>query len=87
MLRITRTDHEDTTTLLLEGRLTRQERSALDEVCAACLFDRRALVLDLAGIGFVDAAGAAALRAWRARRIELTGCSPYVRELLQGEHE
>jgi ABC-type transporter Mla MlaB component len=85
MLRITRTDRDDTTTLLLEGRLTRSEREALDEACAACLADRRALVIDLAGIGFVDAAGVAALLAWRERSIELTGCSPFVRELLQGE--
>ncbi|HSJ98832.1 MAG TPA: STAS domain-containing protein [Myxococcota bacterium] len=85
MLRITRTDREGTTTLLLEGRLTRRERTALDEACADCIADRGAVVIDLAGIGFVDAAGAAALRAWRERRVELTGCSPYVRELLQGE--
>jgi ABC-type transporter Mla MlaB component len=87
MLRITRTDREDRTTLRLEGRLTRRERAALDEACSACLADRRAVVIDLAGVGFVDAAGAAALLAWRERRMQLSGCSAFVHELLQGETE
>ena len=85
MLRITRTDRDDATTLLLEGRLTRSEQAALDEACAACNGDGRRVVLDLAGIGFVDAAGASALRLWRERRVLLTGCSPFVRELLEGD--
>lgn len=85
MLRITRTDDAQHTTLVLEGRLTRSERTALDEACAACARDRRALVIDLGGIGFVDASGAAALRTWRERNARLTRCSAYVRELLEGD--
>ena len=85
MLRITRTDDAHRTTLVLEGRLTRSERTALDEACAECTRDRRTLVIDLAGIGFVDAAGADALRTWRERSARLTRCSAYVRELLEGD--
>jgi ABC-type transporter Mla MlaB component len=85
MLRITRTDDAQRTTLVLEGRLTRSERTALDEACAECARDRRAIVIDLAGIGFVDATGAAALRSWRERSVQLTRCSAYVRELLEGD--
>lgn len=72
-------------TLLLEGRLTRSERQALDAACAECADGGRPVVIDLAGVGFVDAAGAAALRAWQERRFQLTRCSAYVRELLEGD--
>jgi anti-anti-sigma regulatory factor len=85
MLRITRTEREGIPTLLLEGRLTRNEQPALDEACAAFADEGRPAVIDLAGIGFVDAAGAGALRAWRERRFQLSRCSAFVRELLEGD--
>jgi anti-anti-sigma factor len=85
MLRITRTDHEDHTTLRLAGRLTTAEIPALDEACRGCLAERRLLVLELAEVRYMDVAGAAVLRALRERSIEITGCSPFVRELLQEE--
>lgn len=83
MLRIIRTDHGRATTLRLEGRVTHQERRALDAACEAARAEERALVLDLAGVRFVDGAGAAALRALRDAAIPLTGCTPYVRALLE----
>jgi anti-anti-sigma regulatory factor len=85
MLHITRTDEEVRTTLRLAGRLTITEIPALDEACRACVAARRALVLNLAEVRYVDAAGAAVLHALRERSIEITGCSPFVRELLQEE--
>jgi hypothetical protein len=84
MLRITRTDHDGSdTTLHLEGRLTSGEIGALDGLWRACLAERRRVVLDLAGIRYVDAASAARLRALQAGPIELKGCSAFVRELLE----
>jgi anti-anti-sigma regulatory factor len=83
MLRITRRDAHCGTTLELEGRLTSGELTALDEAWRACVSARRRVVIDLAGVRFVDAAGAAVLRALRQGPIELTGCSPFVRELLE----
>ncbi|RIL05210.1 MAG: hypothetical protein DCC71_11300 [Proteobacteria bacterium] len=83
MLRITRRDAPSETTLQLEGRITSGELMALDEAWRACVSPRRRVVIDLAGVRFVDAAGAAVLRALRQGPIELTGCSPFVRELLE----
>lgn len=85
MLRITRQDQPGETTLQLEGRITQSELVELDEAWRACVSLDRRVVIDLAGVRFVDAAGAAVLRALRQGPIELTGCSPFVRELLQEE--
>ncbi len=84
MLRITRTeiDHE-ITTLRLEGRLTRAELEALDLACREGSEGGRRLVIDLVGVSFVDGAGAEALSDLRRRRIVVTGCSPFVSELLK----
>jgi ABC-type transporter Mla MlaB component len=83
MLRITRMDRSRRTTLQLEGRLTTGELAALDEAWRAALAERRRVVLDLAGVRYVDAAGAALLRALREGPVELAGCSAFVRELLE----
>lgn len=83
MLRITRQESSRETTLQLEGRLTSGELTALDEAWRSCASAGRRVVIDLAGVRFVDAAGAAVLRALRQGPIELMGCSPFVRELLE----
>jgi len=58
MLRITRQESPSETTLQLEGRLTSGELMALDEAWRACVSTERRVVIDLAGVRFVDAAGA-----------------------------
>jgi anti-anti-sigma regulatory factor len=84
MLRITRADEDEgRTTLRLEGRLTATELDAFDLACGACRDERRLLRLDLGGVRFVDGAAARALRALAASPVELTGCSPFVAELLK----
>jgi anti-anti-sigma regulatory factor len=79
MLRIT--DPDDRHTLLLEGRLTRYEVALLRETL------RRGpngyQVLDLAGLAFVDEAGAAALAELQRRGLELRGGSSFVEALLK----
>jgi ABC-type transporter Mla MlaB component len=84
MLHITRTDdRDDLTTLRLAGRLTEFEVPALEEAWDACVAERRRVVLDLAEIQYVDGAGVALLRALRKGPFDVTGCSGFVRELLQ----
>jgi anti-anti-sigma regulatory factor len=83
MLRITRKETRGETTLHLEGRLTSGELTAFDEAWRSSVSADRRVVIDLAGVRFVDAAGAAVLRALRQGPIEVTGCSPFVRELLE----
>jgi anti-anti-sigma regulatory factor len=82
MLRITRQDEPSKVTLQLEGSITAGEIPSLDSAWRSCVSTERSVVIDLAGVRFVDAAGAAVLRALRQGRIEVTGCSPFVRELL-----
>lgn len=84
MLRITRIDGGGKATILrLEGRLTQAALAELDATIAACLLDRRHVVIDLAGIGFLDRPGACALRDAQSDTVELAGASSFVRELLQ----
>jgi anti-anti-sigma regulatory factor len=84
MLRITRmADAAGKTTLQLEGRLTDHELGAFEEAWRACVGERRRVVLDLAGVRFVDPAGIAALQALRRSPVELKGCSAFVRGLLE----
>lgn len=74
---------KDATLLRLEGRLTRGELAELGEAFDACFRAGRRVVVDLAGIGFLDENGAAALVAAVGERVELVGASPFVQELLQ----
>ncbi|HEY2773960.1 MAG TPA: STAS domain-containing protein [Candidatus Binatia bacterium] len=71
------------TLLRLEGRLTRGDLVELETVIRACRHDRRRVVIDLAGIGFLDASGASALVAAQDDDVELVGASPFVQQLLE----
>lgn len=84
MLRITRMDGPgDATLLLIEGRLTRTELAELHSAFEACRGQGRRIVVDLAGVGFLDEPGAAALAAAARGQVDLVGASPFVKELLQ----
>ena len=84
MLRITRLDGTRGATLLrLEGRLTHGDLAELDKVLSACRGERRRVVLDLAGIRFVDPPAAAALVAAQQVEIEIVGASTFVQQLLE----
>lgn len=78
MLRIT--DPDDRHTLRLEGRLTRYEVGLLRETLRRRPNGYQAL--DLAGLAFVDEAGAAALAELQRRGLELRGGSAFVEALL-----
>ncbi|MDX2170130.1 MAG: sigma-70 family RNA polymerase sigma factor [Deltaproteobacteria bacterium] len=69
----------------LEGRLTQQTSSELDGALAADLGAGRAVLLELGGVTFADAAGVERLHALRAAGCVLAGCSGYLAELLRGE--
>lgn len=84
MLRITRMDADGlATTLRLEGRLTRAGLAGFETSIAECRRDDRRVVVDLAGVAFVDPSGAAALVAAENEGIELAGATAFVRQLLE----
>ena len=84
MLRITRMDGTRNATILrLEGRLTQSDLAEFDAAISACRTDKRHVVVDLAGVGFLDESCAAALAAAQHDDVELIGASPFVKELLE----
>ena len=91
MMRITRVPGTDgVARLSIEGRLAGVEVTELTTSCEAYLGSRHPLLLDLSGVTFVDAHGLGQLHAVAQRGAVLTGCSPFLREMLggpQGEAE
>ena len=84
MIRLTVTaQHPDKTVLKVEGWMAGAEVELLAAE-GACHFQRnRRLVLDLAGVRFIDAGGIDLLRRWVDRGVELHGGSYFVQNLLQ----
>ncbi len=91
MLRISRrgADGEGGATYLrLEGQVTGPWVEELRRVCTEILGSNRHstehLVIDLAGVSFLDTDGIALLRELAARRVLFTNCSSFVAEQLRG---
>jgi ABC-type transporter Mla MlaB component len=87
MLRITATGrgaHPET--LRLEGRLVGPWVAQLRSACRACSSAGQRLQLDVAGLRFVDADGAALLRELAQSGAAFSGLSPFVAALLEQEH-
>jgi hypothetical protein len=74
--------------LLLEGQITGPWVEELRRVCADTLGNNGRstshLVLDLAGISFLDADGIALFRELTARRVSFTNSSVFIAEQLKG---
>lgn len=68
--------------LRVEGRLTQETADELRRACEATLATQGTVELDVAGLRFVDPAGADLLRRLEGRGARLAGGSPFVRELL-----
>ena len=84
MLRITPTDgSKDQVVLRLEGRVAGPWVTELWKACEKALGEGQALVLDLAGVSFLDSAGVTLLRKFRSNGVELAECSPFVTEQLK----
>jgi anti-anti-sigma factor len=87
MLRISQATTDNRITLHLEGEISGRWVEELRGECARALsgdaHTGRRLVLDLAEVSFIDAAGLALFRELSARRAIVTKCSPYVEELLK----
>jgi hypothetical protein len=82
MLRITRSDQSCAApSIKLEGKLLEPWVDEVRQLCAAT--DGAALPrLDLAGLTFVDAAGARLLHELAMHGVQIESCAPYVAELL-----
>jgi len=84
MMRITRVPGTDGVTRLhIEGRLTGDAVPELAACCEAYLAVRQPLLLDVAGVTFVDQEGLGLLETVVRRGAALTRCSPFLDELLR----
>ena len=85
MLRITVVESlNDAVRLRVEGRVTGRWVEELRRSCEVqALSDGVRLLLDLAEVSFVDAAGIALLKELRSRCVTLLSPSPYVAEQLK----
>ena len=64
--------------LRLEGKLSGLWVEELRSLCQLAVTDSKALVIDCAGLSFVDPLGASLLRSLRGADIVLTNCSPFL---------
>ena len=84
MLKITKIEENGTTVLLkLEGKVTEQWATLLDGECRAVLKNRQTLILDCAGVNFLDARGVDVLKNLRLNNVTILGAPEIVTELLR----
>jgi anti-anti-sigma regulatory factor len=84
MLKITKTEENGTTVVLkLEGKVTERWASLLDGECRAVLRNQKTLLLDCAGVNFLDAQGVDVLRNLRLNNVTIIGAPGIVTELLR----
>ncbi len=76
-------DDDTPTRLQIEGRIHNKTTDELARACAASLTDGRPLLLDLAGVSFVDPHGAHVVTTLVERGATIVGSSPFVTEILR----
>jgi anti-anti-sigma regulatory factor len=83
MLRITTIrDDGSPVQLKLEGKIMAEWASLLEQECRAHIAQRRQVVLDMAGVTFLDGQGVTMLRNLPCRYVSLMNRSDFVTELL-----
>jgi RNA polymerase sigma-70 factor (ECF subfamily) len=85
MIKVTRFVPEGSSTarLHVDGRIVGKTIDQLEGACAAALATDEPLVLDLAGVAFVDGDGARAIQVLIRDGVVVVGCSPLVDEILR----
>ena len=83
MLRISKLDITDATTLRLEGSLTGVWVEELRQLCETALAQGDTITLDCGGISFSDLDGVALMRELRGHQVRLTNCSPFLKFQLE----
>ena len=84
MLKITKLEEKGTRVVLkLEGKVTEQWAALLDGECRSFLRNRKTVLLDCAGVNFLDERGVEVLRNLPLDEVTLIGAPGFVTELLQ----
>ena len=84
MLKITKMEEKGTTVVLkLEGKVTEQWATLLDGECRTVLRNRKTLLLDCAGVNFLDARGIEVLSSLPLNQVTIIGAPEFVTEMLR----
>lgn len=84
LFRVTVTHMQDVTSFALEGRLAGEWIAALKGALESHAATGRPLRCNLAGLTFIDVAGAALLRELARDGVSMVGASPFVATLMAG---
>jgi anti-anti-sigma regulatory factor len=86
MLRLTRTAQSPSRVVIkAEGQVVAQWVSVLEDECRGLAGGHHRVVLDLAGVTYLDARGVRLIQALSAGPVSIVNCSPLVEELLAEE--
>ncbi len=84
MLRITKMANDPSTvTLKLEGTLSSDWVTLLENECLSCLNDNREVLLDFSDVTFVDDHGVQVLKKLASKQFKIVSCSEFVTHLLK----
>lgn len=83
MLRISKLDETDATTLKLEGSLSGLWVMELRQLCKTAAAQGGTISLDCGSISFSDFEGVALMRDLRREGVCLTNCSPFLKSQLE----
>lgn len=84
MLRITESiENDKTIRLRLDGTITAESLAEIDQTCILHRQkDRRTIILDMAGVRFMNAESAQKLAQLRGKDLRIINCSPFIATLL-----
>ncbi len=86
MLRITtKNRNPGKVELVLEGRLVSDWIGELEEECGRHRMDTKKVLLNLAGVTFVDHKGLAALRRFLSSDVSMVNCPPLIESLIHDD--
>ena len=83
MIRIEILQNGDSVTLVLSGRMQKQDLQALESLLKK--HDKLTVVLDLKGVKLVDRDAVEFLAGFETDQAKITNCPPYIREWIRRE--
>ena len=83
MIRIEILQNGDSVTLVLSGRMQKEDLQALETLLKK--HDKRTVVLDLKGVKLVDRDTVGFLASFETDQAKITNCPPYIREWIRRE--
>ncbi len=85
MIRITFIDESSSATLKIDGAICGGDAELLKRECQRLCQQGLAVVLDMSGVSYVDDAGLSAVMRLKDGGLRITGCSIFIKGLLQME--